>query len=427
MTPMTPVPDLPPADVARLTADWEALAAFRDQAQPGWTRRVFSEPYARSRAWLRARMADAGLRVRSDGAGNLIGELDGSDPGLPALVTGSHSDTVASGGRFDGVVGVLGALEVVRLLRDSGTTLRHPLRVVDFLGEEANDFGLSCIGSRAVAGALTAEHLALVDPDGRTLGAALAAHTGGDPRDALAAAWDADDVAAFVELHIEQGRRLEAAGVPIGVVSAIAGIARCTVVCDGRPDHAGTTAMADRRDALTAAAEVVLAVERVAAEAGGDVVGTTGRVAVEPGAVSIVPARARLWAELRSTDAAVLERLRARLEDAAASIGRRRGVTVSLAWTGVSRPVPTDPGVRDAIVAAAGRLGLPTLTVPSGAGHDAAFLARLAPMGMVFVPSRDGRSHCPEEWTDLDQVARGADVLAATLLELDRDEDLDRT
>src|SRR5690606_10354001 len=162
--------------------------------------------------------------------------------------------------------------------------------------------------------------------------------------------------------------------VPIGVVSAIAGIARCTVVCDGRPDHAGTTAMADRRDALTAAAEVVLAVERLAAEAGGDVVGTTGRVAVEPGAVSIVPARARLAAERGSTDAAVLERLRGQLEEAAARTGRRRGVAVAVEWTGVTRPVPSDPGVRAAIVAAAERLGLPTLTVPSGAGHDAAFL-----------------------------------------------------
>lgn len=417
---MTAMTALPKADVARLTADWEALAAFRDESLPGWTRRVFSEPYRRSRAEVRARMEEAGLRVRVDGAGNLVGELDGSAADLPALVTGSHTDTVAAGGRFDGIAGVLAAIEVARLLRDSGTRLRHPLRVVDFLGEEANDFGLSCVGSRAIAGALTAEHLDLVDADGRTLGDALAAHTGGDAHDALAAAWDADEVAAFVELHIEQGRRLEVAGVPIGVVSAIAGIARCTVVCDGRPDHAGTTAMADRRDALTAAAEVVLAVERLAAEAGGDVVGTTGRVAVEPGAVSIVPARARLAAELRSTDAAVLERLRGQLEEAATRTGRRRGVAVAVEWTGVTRPVPSDPGVRAAIVAAAERLGLPTLTVPSGAGHDAAFLARLAPMGMVFVPSRDGRSHCPEEWTDLDQVARGVDVLAAALLELDR-------
>src|ERR1700674_4613144 len=209
---------MPAIDLGRLQDDLASLAEFHDPDSPGWTRRVFSAPYIRSREWVATRMSEAGLKVTRDTAGNLVGPLAGGRG--PALVTGSHTDSVAGGGRFDGPVGVLGAIEAARCLRDSGRKLRHELRVVDFVGEEPNDFGLSCVGSRAVAGTLTAEHLAARDSTGRTVAEALES-VGADPGRIMEAAWSVGDISAFVELHIEQGPVLEQAGVPLGVVSGI--------------------------------------------------------------------------------------------------------------------------------------------------------------------------------------------------------------
>src|SRR6202165_4517160 len=294
---------MPAIDLGRLQDDLAGLAEFHDPDSPGWTRRVFSAPYIRSREWVARRMSEAGLKVTRDTAGNLVGTLAGGRG--PALVTGSHTDTVSGGGRFDGPVGVLGAIEVARCIRDSGRKLRHELRVVDFLGEEPNDFGLSCVGSRAVAGTLTADHLATRDPSGRTLGEALAS-TGSDPQRIVEAAWARDSVSAFVELHIEQGPVLEQARVPIGIVSGIAGIERVVATFDGQADHAGTTPMGTRHDALCAAADAVLAIERLAAQGEGGV-GTAGRIEVLPGALNVIPAQAQLWAEFRSVDGAWLD------------------------------------------------------------------------------------------------------------------------
>src|SRR5882672_1014840 len=213
----------------RLQADLDALAEFREPDPGPWTRRVFSDAYLRSREWLAGRMREAGLKVSRDAAGNLIGVLPGASP---ALVTGSHTDTVADGGRFDGPLGVLAAIEVARCVRDGGLALRHELRAVDFLGEEPNEFGVSCVGSRAVAGNLSGEHLALRDASGRTLADAIAT-AGGDPARIRQAAWAMGDVRAFVELHIEQGPVLEGAGIPIGIVSGIAGIERLQLTFEG--------------------------------------------------------------------------------------------------------------------------------------------------------------------------------------------------
>ncbi|HEV2033599.1 MAG TPA: Zn-dependent hydrolase [Candidatus Dormibacteraeota bacterium] len=407
---------MPEVDQARLQSDLMALAEFRDIDSPGWTRRVFSEPYARSREWVAARMREAGLEVRRDTAGNLIGSIAGS--GGPALATGSHTDSVAGGGRFDGPVGVLGAIEAARCIRESGHELRHELRVVDFLGEEPNDFGLSCVGSRAVAGTLTAEHLTTRDPGGRTLAEALES-CGGDPRRIGEAAWMPGDIRAFMELHIEQGPVLERAGVPLGVVSGIAGIERVVATFSGQADHAGTTPMGARHDALCAAADVVLAIESLASRGDGGSVGTAGRIEVLPGALNVIPGHARLWAEFRSIDGAWLDSRRAALDEAILAASGKRGVEASLKLLSRTEPVITSDEVRTAMTEAIAALGLDCVLLPSGAGHDTVQMARLGPVGMLFVPSVGGRSHCPEELTSPEHLEAGVAALLATLLVLD--------
>ena len=405
---------MPAVDQARLQTDLAALAEFRDPNSPGWTRRVFSEPYVRSREWVAGRMRDAGLEVSQDASGNLVGTLAGH--GGPALVTGSHTDSVAGGGRFDGPVGVLGAIEAARCIRDAGRKLRHELRVVDFVGEEPNDFGLSCVGSRAVAGRLTAEHLASRDPGGQTLAEALES-MGADPRRIAEAAWTVGDIRAFVELHIEQGPVLEQAGVPLGVVSGIAGIERVVASFDGQADHAGTTPMNARHDALCAAADAVLAVESLASE--GEGVGTAGRIEVLPGALNVIPARAQVWAEFRSVDGAWLDSRRARLEEAVLEAGHRRGVKATVRRLTRTEPVVASDEVQAAMKEAITNLGLGHVSLPSGAGHDTVQMARLGPVGMLFVASVGGRSHCPEEWTTPEDLGAGVSALLATLLVLD--------
>lgn len=415
-----PADELPEPVADRLAADLAELSGFVEPGVPGWSRPVLTDPYRAARGWVRSRMVDAGLEVHVDVAGNVVGTLPGRDRSLPALVAGSHTDTVPSGGRFDGMVGVLGAIETARLLRAAGAQLERDLVVVDFLGEEANEFGVSCLGSRAITGLLRPQHYDLVDHTGVRLGDAVE-RFGLDPDAMLRAAWNPQDVHAYVELHIEQGPILEAAGTTIGVVTAIAGIERLLARFTGRPDHAGTTPMDSRSDALLAAAEAVLTVERVACGAPVHAVATSGRIETWPGATNVVPGSAQLWSEVRSVDAGWLHGARRDLADQIAAAASARGVDTLVEWLTDQDPVPTHPGVQDHIARAAETTGLSWQSVPSGAGHDAAHLARLAPMGMIFVPSKGGRSHVPEEETAIDDVVAGVRVLARTLQQLDRD------
>jgi N-carbamoyl-L-amino-acid hydrolase len=365
-------------------------------------------------------MTEAGLEVQTDAVGNLLGRLLGATPELPELVIGSHTDTVAGGGRFDGMVGVVAAVEVARLLRQSGRGLRRSLLVVDFLGEEPNRFGLSCLGSTAVAGELGEPQLNLIDDRGETLAAALAG-IGARLAEPSEMRWPATRLHAYVELHIEQGARLERGGLRLGVVTSIAGIHRAVVTLVGRPDHAGTATMDDRRDALTAASEVVLLVERLASESalGGEGVGTVGRLDVAPGAANVVPGTASVWVEFRSAQPEWLEERHQALEAGVRECAARRRLEVEIEWVSEGSPVACAPGPRRAITEAIQELAHPYLDLPSGASHDAALLARICPMGMIFIPSRDGRSHCPEEWSDPEDVALGAEALLAAVLRLD--------
>ncbi len=407
------------ADGSRVAADLEALAGLTDDGEPGWTRQVFSEPYREGRGHIRDLMRSAGLDAHIDAAGNVIGRLAGRTPALSPLMSGSHTDTVRGGGRFDGMVGVVGAIEVARMLRENDLQLERDFLVVDFLGEEPNQFGISCVGSRAISGQLTPEHLDRSDGvGGQRLGEAMAAF-GLDPTAALASTWAPASLHAYLELHVEQGPVLERSGNTIGVVTAIAGIERLLARFDGRADHAGTMPMSQRHDALIAAAEAILTIEREACGAPVHGVSTTGRIESSPGSFNIVPDHAKIWAEMRSVDPVWLSGARGRVAERIAQEAAARGVEVMLEWLTDQPPVPTAPSLQDSIAVSAEQLGHSWEAVPSGAGHDAAHMAHLGPMGMLFVPSVGGRSHVPEEFTDAGDIAAGIDVLAATLVRLD--------
>jgi N-carbamoyl-L-amino-acid hydrolase len=414
-------PEALSADRARIAADLEALSTLTDDSAPGWTRQVFSEPYREGRGHVRALMESAGLEAHIDAAGNVIGRLPGIEPSLAPLMSGSHTDTVHGGGRFDGMVGVVGAIEVARMLRENDVRLRRDLLVVDFLGEEPNEFGISCVGSRAISGQLTPAHLdrtAGDDAGGERLGDAML-RFGLDPTAALSTTWSPASLHAYLELHVEQGPLLERSGTTIGVVTAIAGIERLLARFDGRADHAGTMPMTQRHDALIAAAEAILTIEREACGAPVHGVSTTGRIESSPGSFNIVPDRAAIWAEMRSIDPVWLSGARGRVAERIAEQAAARGVETMLEWLNDQPPVPTAPSLQDAIAVSAGQLGHSWEAVPSGAGHDAAHMAHLGPMGMLFVPSVGGRSHVPEEFTAESDIGAGVDVLARTLVRLD--------
>lgn len=409
-----------PIDGSRLWADLMALAEITEPEKP-YTRRSFSALFMQGRAWLARRFEAAGLAVRLDAGGNMIGRLEGANSSVGTIMIGSHSDTVPSGGRFDGIAGVLTALEVLRSLRDSGKTLRHSIEVVDFLAEEPSEHGLSCIGSRAMAGALAPEMLDYRDGTGERLGDAID-RVGGDIAQLRTA--QRQDVAAFFELHIEQGVVLESRGIDLGIVTAIVGIARVELAFQGQADHAGTTPMDLRRDAGVAAAQAIAFASKQAkvfAAAGrGHFVATAGVVEFSPNASNVVPGRARIIFDIRGEDQALVHAFIAALDEKTMAIAEACKVKRD-GWALLSDagPVGFDPHLRGLLTQGAQELGFSTLAMASGAGHDAAFVARFAPSAMVFVPCRDGRSHAPEEWAEPDAIAAGAAAIYEAVLRFD--------
>jgi len=403
------------ADGKRIEERILQLAEFGKDPRGGISRLAFSEADRRGREYIIALMRRAGLAVRVDPAGNIIGRREGREPQLPPIVFGSHIDSVPNGGRYDGVVGVIGAIECIEVLNAHGVTTRHPLEVVVFAGEEG---GL--VGSRALIGALTPEALAVISQSGLTVRDGIRA-IGGDPDRLAEAVRRPGEIAAFLELHIEQGGVLEAEGAQIGVVEGIVGIRRWDVVVEGFANHAGTTPMAHRRDALVGAAEVILAVNRVVTSVPGRQVGTVGRIAAEPGAPNVIPGRVRMSLELRDLSEEKIEALFERIREQARAIEARRGVTITFTPIDASAvPALTDERLRRLIAETARELGLRAIALPSGAGHDAQNMARIAPTGMIFVPSVGGISHSPQEYTRPEDLANGATVLLHTILKLDR-------
>lgn len=401
----------------RLWTTLQKLAEFGKNPEGGVSRVGFTDADLAGRAYAMSLMREAGLVVSVDPAGNIFGRRPGSEK-LPLLLFGSHIDSVPHGGNYDGDVGTLGAIEVIRALNEEQLTTRHPLEVVIWTNEEGGRFYSGLFGSSAAAGILPADIAARQDESGEKLSDWLS-RMGGDASRIPEAKIASGTVAGYLELHIEQGAVLDEVKVPIGVVTGIVGISLRTCTASGFANHAGTTPMNRRRDALAAASRAVLAVREEVWGEPGRQVGTVGWMKVEPGASNVIPGRVTFPVELRDLDQKKIERIGARVLQRFEEIARQENVQISCTAPDLHVPALTSPAFQDAVRASAREAGLATLDLPSGAGHDAQNAARFAPAGMIFVPSRGGISHSPLEYTSPDQAANGAEVLYRTLLKLD--------
>jgi hydantoinase/carbamoylase family amidase len=392
------------------------LATYNDDpAAGGITREVYTRTYAAALDRVMAWMREAGLEPRLDAVGNLFGTWAGSAPSMPRVLTGSHVDTTLNAGAYDGVLGVLGAIEAVESLRASGFSPRRSIDVIAWAGEEPR-FGTGCVGSRCAAGELTRADLdRLVDRDGVSMASALRL-AGFDPDRLADARIDPAGVHALVELHIEQAIVLETHGEPIGVVEAIAAPHDFRLTFEGAATHAGATPMALRRDALVGAAEAIVAIERIATgSASGTTVGTVGTVRARPGAINVVPGAADLDVDVRDSDIQAREAVVDEIVATAQAIATARRLAVAVEEIVTDTPVGCDPTIIDATVAACDALALPYRRMISGAYHDAMIMGRRVPVGMIFVPSRGGVSHHPDEHTSPHELEQGVAVLAGTL------------
>ena len=410
---MTDYSSKPRISGERLLADLATLSNIGGTAAGGVSRPAYGDLDIAARATVREMMQAAGLKTRVDTAGNTFGRLAGRADDRPPIIIGSHTDTVPDGGRFDGALGVMAALEVARTVVEREVPMRHPLEVVDFQNEEG---GL--IGSKIVAGRFSADALELVATSGRTIGNGIEL-LGGDPARLDDARLAPGSIAGYLELHIEQGRMLERAGADIGVVEGLVGIRYWEVTFEGVASHAGTTPMADRHDALLAAARFVDAVHVVVTSMPGRHVGTVGRLRVFPGGANVIPGKVVLTLELRDLDPAVIETVFARIEPEGKRIAIATGTNVTFEPTLTNAPSPTDGRVRDAVAHAARDLGLRPHAMVSGAGHDAQNMAGIGPAGMLFVPSVNGISHSPAELTEDHDVVNGANALLGAVLRMD--------
>ncbi len=397
----------------RLNAHLGALSEFGKNPEGGVTRLAYSEADRLGREYVIGLMRRANLNVSIDAAGNIIGRRNGSDSSLSPLLLGSHIDSVPNGGNYDGNVGSLGAIEIAQTLTDRKVTTRHPLEVVIFQNEEG---GL--IGSRALSGELSEKELELVSRSGKTIREGIR-FIGGNPEKLAEVQRKPGDIAAYLELHIEQGGTLEKEKIDIGIVEGIVGINWWEVTIEGFANHAGTTPMDQRQDALLAAARFIEAVNRVVTSIPGRQVGTVGRIQAFPGAPNVIPGKVVLSLELRDLDSEKIQMLYQRIYGEAQRIAQTSGTKFDFKEINVNVPAPTDARIRQLISEAARELGLSTKLMPSGAGHDAQSMARLGPVGMIFIPSIGGISHSPGEYSRPEEITNGANVLLHTLLKLD--------
>lgn len=405
----------------RLQGTLEKLSEFGRNPEGGVTRLAYSDTELPAREYVIGLMKQAGLEMRADPAGNLFGRRPGSE-NLPVLLFGSHIDSVVKGGNFDGDVGSLGAIEVINALNENAVKTRHSLEVVIWMNEEGNHFGVGTMGSGIAAGLIGPEILGRKDEQGLTVADWLRRY-GQDPTHLADARIAPGALAAYLELHIEQGPNLDEAKIPIGVVQGIVGLKRWCCVATGFANHAGTTPMDRRKDALAAASRDLLAVREVVRAETGRQVGTVGYMKAEPGAVNVIPGRVEFPIELRDLDASKIDRMWGQVQAKLKQIDKEENVETRCTEFDDVVPARTDPAMQSAIREAAKSLGLATMDLPSSAVHDAQQMAKLVPFGMIFVPSRDGISHSPKEFTSGPDVANGAEVLYRTLLLVDSQPD----
>jgi len=406
---------LPLINQERLEKNVFALAEYGKKVNGETSRVAFSDADIAGRSYVIGLMEEAGLDVHIDFAGNIIGRGKGSEPELKPIAFGSHIDMVPDGGNYDGILGSLAAIEVVKTFRENGIITRHPLEVIIFPNEEGG-----VMGSRALAGTLKPEALEVINSTGYTMAEGID-RIGGNSSKAREVAREKGSLAAFLELHIEQGGILEQTKTDIGVVEGIVGIKWWDVEVNGNPNHAGTTPMDMRQDALLAASRFVIAVNEVALAHEGRHVATVGRINAQPGAPNVIPGRVSLSLEIRDLSSDKIQLLFNEMEKRAGQIAEESGTSFQFRpIDATGNPAMTDERIRKLISEAARILGLSQRLLQSGAGHDAQEMALLAPVGMIFVPSKGGISHSPREFTRAEDMANGANVLSHTLMAIDR-------
>jgi N-carbamoyl-L-amino-acid hydrolase len=402
-------------DTTRLCKELEALAAFSDAPAPAVTRIVFSDQDQRARSWMKELYTEAGLSVRDDAVGNTFARWVGSDVTLAAVGTGSHTDAIPHSGCYDGTVGVLGGLEAIRALQRSGFKPRRSIELLMFTSEEPTRFGIGCLGSRLLSGALDRAGAALLkDADERTLDEVR--NAAGFRGSLCNVVLDPGYYSAFVELHIEQGPLLERRGVPIGIVTAIAAPASLNIHVAGQGGHSGAVLMPDRHDAFLGAAEIALAIESAARSTGAiDSVATTGICDVFPGAVNSIPSRVRLSVDVRDTDLGRRDGILLQLEKVVAEISHRRGVNTRMETINRDEPASCDRATIERLQRACDEHGFKYDLMVSRAYHDSLFMARICPVSMIFIPCRGGVSHRPDEYSSPESIGKGVTILADAL------------
>jgi len=411
---------LPIINQRRLMRDLNAIGRIGIGNRGGVTRLVFSIKELRSRQVLIHLMRQAGLRIHIDGIGNIFGRFDGCNAEAPAVLSGSHLDTVIHGGKYDGPVGVIGALEAVRTIGENNLPIQSPLEVVCFVGEESSRFGFSTLGSSLIAGEVHPNDLAnAVDAQGTRLADVLAG-LGIAPRQMRGIRRDPKTLKAYLELHIEQGPILEALGKKVGLVTSIAAPSRFKIIFIGQADHSGTTPMEMRKDALVAAAMLIEFIEntcrKFSSMAKGRVVGTVGAVKIEPGVINAVPGKTELLVDIRAITARAKDRVARLVKTQAQQLAAKRGIAVEVLTIREEDPVPLDNRLLRLTKTICDEKKIDYEIMPSGAGHDAMQMAKITPAGMIFIPSQRGISHNPLEWTDPDDIGLGTQILMETMV-----------
>jgi ureidoglycolate amidohydrolase len=405
----------PAIDRERLSRELEELARISDAEAPAVTRIVFTPTDLKARAWMIACCKETGLAVRQDPIGNIFARWNGRDAAAPAVGTGSHIDAIPNAGKYDGVVGVLGGLEAIRALQRSGSRPKHSIELLVFTSEEPTRFGIGCLGSRLLSGTMSAEAgRKLTDKDGASLEEVRrkAGLDGALEKVKLPSGY----FKAFVELHIEQGPLLERQKIPLGVVTSIAAPASLRIAIEGAGGHAGGVLMPDRRDALCAAAELILAIENAARESGAiDTVATVGICEVFPGAVNSIPSRVQLSVDVRDTKLERRDAVMGEIRSACETIATNRQVAIEEKLLNADAPAESAPEIVDALSQSCAKHGERFMPMVSRAYHDSLFMSRIAPVAMLFIPCRNGYSHRPDEFASAEDIARGALILAETL------------
>lgn len=398
-------------NVNRLRDNLQRLAKIGSQDGKGITRLAFSDADWEARQYVIEIMKNAGLSLRIDEFGNLIGRREGQDPHAAAVMMGSHIDSVPEGGNFDGIVGVLGAIEVIRCLNEEQIATYHPIEVVVFMAEESSRFGVATLGSKVLCGKIGFSDIEkLVDKEGISLPEAMRVH--GLFPERVGEAYYRGEVKSFLELHIEQGKVLETTGNTIGVVTGIVAPTRLRAIITGQADHSGATPMNMRQDALAAAAEIILGVERLAndlAEQG--MVGTTGVIQASPGVMNVIPGRVELGIDIRGISPKCKERMLCELMEAIDKVRARRSVAIEVTMLANEQPVHMSGQMIEFLSGLCKEESYAFRQMTSGAGHDAMHMAAMAPTGILFIPCKAGISHNPAEWAEVSDIAIGTKLL----------------